>query len=137
MSRRKAPIKREEAMQHPQQPQSPFQPMTHHLAEGESLATPWGARFMRSDGQVLADVPVITSVGLCNLCEIRSHEVVRVAGLVSHSVRFMDGGQMRFAYNERGELVELYSRGVSVAISKDGRVLAAMAGSPVLREFGG
>jgi hypothetical protein len=124
-------------MQHPQPPQSPFNPAARQLAEGESLVTPWGARFVNNDGQITADMPRITSVGLCNLCEVRSHEVVRVAGMVSHSVFFVGGGQLRFAYNLRGELVELYSRGVSVAVSKDGRVMAAMAGSPVLKEFGG
>lgn len=105
------------------------------LADGEAMATSWGARLTRSDGQVVADLPVVTSVGLCNLCEVRSHEVVHVAGLASHRVCFLDGGQLRFAYNDRGQLIELVCHGVSVALSKDGRVMAAMAGSPVLQEF--
>jgi hypothetical protein len=121
--------------QHPQQPKSLLQSAVRQLGDGESLATPWGACFTRSDGQVVADLPAITSVGLCNLCEVRSHEVVRVAGMVSHCVRFMDGGQLRFAYNHRGELVELHCRGVSVAVTPDGRVMAAMPGSPVLQEY--
>ncbi|WP_157265997.1 hypothetical protein [Azohydromonas aeria] len=110
-------------------------PPHHPLAEGESLDTAWGARLTRSDGQIRAELPVVTSVGLCNLCEVRSHEVVRVAGMASHSVRFIDGGQLRFAYNDRGELVELVCLGVGVALGKDGRVMAAMAGSPTLLEY--
>lgn len=111
--------------------------MRHPLAEGESFATAWGARLTRSDGQIRAELPTVTSVGLCNLCEVHSHEVVHVAGMASHSVRFMDGGQLRFAYNDRGELVELVCQGVGVALGPDGRVMAAMAGSPALLDYAG
>ncbi|NML13365.1 hypothetical protein [Azohydromonas caseinilytica] len=107
----------------------------HRLAEGETHATDWGARFTRTGGELVAELPQITSVGLCNLCEVYSHEVVHVAGMASHHVCFLDGGELRFAYNERGELVELYARGAAVAIGKEGRVMAAMAGSTALREF--
>ncbi|WP_066331628.1 hypothetical protein [Azohydromonas lata] len=98
-------------------------------------ATPWGAHFVRTNAQVVAELPMVTSVSLANLCEVHSHEVLRTAGLVSHSVRFMDGGHLRFAYNTCGELVELHCRGVSVAMTPDGCVMAGMPGSPPLQEF--
>ena len=115
--------------------ESTLPPQAHRLADGETHATDWGARFTRSEGQLVAELPLITSVGLCNLCEVRSHDVVHIAGMASHHVRFLDGGELRFAYNERGDLIELYARGVSVALAKDGRVMAAMPGSPGLREL--
>jgi len=102
------------------------------LAAGQTHATDWGARFTRSQSQLLAELPVITSVGLCNVCEVRSHDVVRVAGLVSHCVSFLDGGELRFAYSDRGELIELHCMGISVAVTQDGRVMAGMRGSPAL-----
>lgn len=102
------------------------------LAAGHTQATEWGARFTRSQNQLLAELPVITSVGLCNVCEVRSHDVVRVAGFVSHCVSFLDGGELRFAYSDRGELIELHCLGISVAVTQDGRVMAGMRGSPAL-----
>jgi hypothetical protein len=98
-------------------------------------ATDWGACFTRTEGQLVAELPVITSVGLCNLCEVLSHDVVRIAGLTSHSVCFVDGGQLRFAYSDLGELIELHCVGAGVTISRDGRVIAGMRDSPVLQEF--
>ena len=113
----------------------PEQPDPFRLAAGQTHATDWGARFTRTEGELVAELPVITSVGLSNLCEVRSHDVVRVAGLTSHCVRFLDGGQLRFAYSERGELIELHCMGAGVAVSKDGRVMAGMRGSPSLQGF--
>jgi hypothetical protein len=111
------------------------QPQPQRFGAGQSQATDWGAHFTRTEGQLVAELPVITSVGLCNLCEVLSHDVVRVAGITSHSVCFVDGGQLRFAYSDRGELIELHCVGAGVAVSKDGRVIAGMRGSPSLQEF--
>ncbi|WP_298231843.1 hypothetical protein [uncultured Azohydromonas sp.] len=113
----------------------PDQPRPPQLAEGQTHATDWGARFTRTQGQLLAELPVITSVGLCNVCEVRCHDVVRVAGLTSHCVSFLDGGELRFAYSDRGELIELHCMGISVAVTQDGRVMAGMRGSPALPGF--
>lgn len=104
-------------------------------APGQPLTMPWGAHFVRTNARVVAELPAVTSVALANLCEVHSHEVVHVAGMVSHNVRFVDGGQLRFAYSTRGELVELHCSGVSVAMTPDGCFMAGMPGSPPLQEF--
>ena len=68
-------------------------------------------------GDALAQqLSIITGVGLCNLCEVCSHDIVRVAGMTMHSVGFLDGGRLCFAFSDAGELVDLHARGVSVAI---------------------
>lgn len=122
--------------QHPQQSWSLFESdAVQPPAQGQPLTMPWGAHFVRTNARVVAELPMVTSVALANLCEVRSHEVARAASLVSHSVRFVDGGQLRFAYNTRGELVELHCQGVSVAMTPDGCVMAGMPGSPPLQEF--
>lgn len=81
-------------------------------------------------GEASAPRPVITGVGLCNLCEVCSHDIVRAAGLTMHSVGFLGGGRLCFAFSEAGELVDLYAHGVSVAIEPDGRVMAGRVAAP-------
>lgn len=123
--------------QHPQQSSwSLFESdVQEPLAVEPPVPGPWGAHFLRTNAQAVAELPTVTSVALANLCEVHSHDVLRVAGMVSHSVRFVDGGQLRFAYNTRGELVDLHCRGVCVAMTPDGCVMAGMPGSPPLQEF--
>lgn len=57
-----------------------------------------------------------------DFAHIEHHEIVRVAGLATHHVRLVGGGTLHYAYNHRGELVEIDVSGVFVTISKDRRV---------------
>jgi len=47
---------------------------------------------------------------------------VRAVGLVSHHVRLAGGGELRYAYNTRGELIELYGFHVEAKMSPDGQL---------------
>ncbi|WP_157268583.1 hypothetical protein [Azohydromonas aeria] len=78
-------------------------------------------------GDAPGPLSIITGVGLCNLCEVCSHDIVRVAGLTMHTVAFVGGGRLCFAFSDAGELVDLHARGVNVAIEPDGRVMAGRA----------
>lgn len=69
------------------------------------------ASTLRQVGSVSAD-----------LAHIEHHEIVRVAGLTSHHVRLAGGGELHYAYNTRGDLVEIEISSVFVAISKDRRL---------------
>jgi hypothetical protein len=99
----------------------PFNP--RHLNEGESFRTDWGAEFTVQDGALVSQLPILASVGVGNLAEISAHDIVRVAQLTSHTMRFFDGGLLRFAYNDRGQLIELAGQHVHMSIDKEGHVL--------------
>lgn len=57
-----------------------------------------------------------------DFAHIEHHEIVRVAGLTTHYVRLIGGGTLHYAYNHRGQLVEIDVNGVFVAVTKDRRV---------------
>ena len=49
----------------------------------------------------------IREVGVVSLAEVLSHDIVQVAGLVSHCIRLINCGQVNFAFNQSGQVVEL------------------------------
>lgn len=100
----------------------------HDLTEGDVVSTDWGALISLHDGTLQSDLPMLSSVGVHNLTEVVSYEIVRVAGMVSHYVRFYDGGSLRFAYSARGELVELAGERIRVHVDKEGHMLVAAYG---------
>jgi hypothetical protein len=83
---------------------------------------PDGSMRASSDQPVKMDLGTIRSVGIRNLVHVESHAITRVAGSVSHYVRFFGGGALRFAYNDRGQLIELVCELLSVT-TQDGEVL--------------
>ncbi len=102
---------------------------THRdLHEGEAVTTDWGALIAVHDGTMCGELPLLSSVGVHNLAEVSSYEIVRVAGMVSHYVRFYDGGSLRFAYSDRGQLVELAGERIRVHVDKEGHMLVAAYG---------
>jgi hypothetical protein len=74
-------------------------------------------------GNITAELSAIKSVGIADLADVQSHEIVRIFGSVSHHVRFVGGGELRFAYNTRSELLELSANGVKGSISEDHRLV--------------
>ncbi len=76
-----------------------------------------------AQGNVIADLSAIKSVGIADLADVQSHEVVSIVGSISHHVRFIGGGEVRYVYNTRGEMIELSARNVSGSISGDNRLV--------------
>jgi hypothetical protein len=74
-------------------------------------------------GNIAAELSTIKSVGIADLADVHSHEIVRIFGSVSHHVRFVGGGELRFVYNTRGELLELSASSVKGSISDDHRLV--------------
>lgn len=58
-------------------------------------------------GHFTFSLDAIREVGLASLAEVLSHDVVHVAGLVSHCICLINGGMVHFAFNQAGQLVEL------------------------------
>lgn len=48
-----------------------------------------------------------------SLAHVEHHEIVRVAGLVSHHLRLIGGAELHYAYNTHGELVALSGRNIA------------------------
>jgi hypothetical protein len=48
----------------------------------------------------------IKAIGLANLTDVETHAINRAFGSVSHYVKFIGGGEVRFSYNAQGEIME-------------------------------
>ncbi len=103
--------------------QSHGRPAVRPLREGDRQRSSWGAEFGFSEGTLWAELPVLRTVGVRDLCDVEQHDRVSVAGIVSHTIRFRGGGMAHFAYNLRGELIELSGHGISAVFDPEGRVL--------------
>lgn len=68
----------------------------------------------------LAHAPAVT---IADIGDVLRHDVVRIARSTSHTVRFVGGGVLRYAYNDRGELIELSTQHLRVLARGDGRVV--------------
>ena len=83
---------------------------------------------IRSQGDLTVDLPqTIASVGIVNLTEVVEHHITTIVGSRSHLVRFVNGGELRFAYNGAGDLIELKSRGMVASITPVGVIRYAVS----------
>ena len=71
------------------------------LTQGED-----GRLVVSSADPVRIDLGQIKSVGIANIVSVENHAVHSIVGSVSHHVKFHGGGELRFAFNERGQLLE-------------------------------
>ena len=76
---------------------------------------------------VTLDLATITAVGLQNLSDVESHQINRVIGSVSHFVRFHGGGELRFAYNHEGKLIELSAQNCAFVLTQANELLFGKA----------
>lgn len=65
----------------------------------------------------------VKAVTVADLAWVEEHTITRVFDTVSHFVRFVGGGQLRFAFSFDGDLLELSSDGASLTVSPDGQTL--------------
>lgn len=65
----------------------------------------------------------IRRVGLADLTAVAEYHVEPCVGAVSHHIRLVNGGVIRFAYSLAGDLLELSAEKVLVAWDGDGVVL--------------
>ena len=74
-------------------------------------------------GRVVVKIESPPMVTLRDLSQVIGHEVVHVARSTSHLVRFVGGGLLRYAYNERGELIELSMHDLQATHLRDGSIV--------------
>jgi hypothetical protein len=71
---------------------------------------------------LVATVETIKKVGVSNLCDIESHTITHIANSTSHYIRFVGGSDLRFAFTDKGELLELSGHCINFSITESGEV---------------
>ena len=73
------------------------------------------------DGHRTVQIPLdeIRAVQVADLAQVLDHRIVRIMGSTSHVVRFVGGGELRYVYNSRGQVIELSSYGVHASVSPE------------------
>ena len=102
---------------------SSLQKLAHRLAQKTAkitvhadsapatVLTKGGTTFIKADGGLTVDFHETSAmVGIKNLTEVTQHQITTILGSRSHLLRFANGGELRFAYNSLGQLIELRSR---------------------------
>jgi hypothetical protein len=82
-----------------------------------------GVQVTLSPGGIVCTVSSVGQVGIANLADVYSHVVTTIAGSTSHVVQFRGGGSLNYAYNDRGELIELAGSGISLRRDASGNML--------------
>lgn len=77
-------------------------------------------------GGLMISTGSITAVSIANIAEVMSHQVFRAIGSTSHAVRFVGGGDLRYACNDRGQVIAMSATGVRSEVSAR-QVLSAAA----------
>ena len=65
----------------------------------------------------------IKAVGIHNLADVESHNINHIVGSISHYVRFVGGGEVRFVYNASGQLIELLATKVITTVSQNNEIV--------------
>jgi hypothetical protein len=86
----------------------------------------YGLGSVDTNGDVLLDQTLVRRVGIENLADVAEHQVSAAVGSVAHHVKFRNGGELYYVYNQRGEVVELAGNNVCCHISRGGDYLFGM-----------
>ena len=80
-------------------------------------AVRWMAAIDDGSGISQISLDEIRAVRVEDLSQVLEHRIARILGSTSHVVRFIGGGELRYAYNSRGQVIELSASGVKGAVS--------------------
>ncbi|MDP1773865.1 MAG: hypothetical protein Q8L15_16455 [Methylobacter sp.] len=84
-----------------------------------SVKSSSGAVITMGENGISIDLEKIESVGIKNVIDVETHSINTVVGSRSHFIKFYGGGEVRFAYNQAGRLIELSSTNVILSLSPD------------------
>ncbi len=100
---------------------------TTHPDGTVTFDAPNGAKISTNpDGSIALDLQKISAIGVANIIEVQTHNIQDVLGMRSHFIKLHSGGELRFAYNHLGHLVELSFTGLLAKISEAENGLALM-----------
>ena len=73
------------------------------------------------DGHRTVQIPLdeIRAVQVDDLAQVLDHRIARIMGSTSHVLQFVGGGELRYVYNSRGQVIELSSTGVHALVSAE------------------
>jgi len=74
-------------------------------------------------GEANIELELVNAVTVENLSWVEQHTVTRIFDSVSHFVRFVGGGELRFAFSLEGDLLELSATGLRLRIEDDYRLV--------------
>jgi hypothetical protein len=69
------------------------------------------------------DFKNIKSVGVKNIIDVEFHSVNTILNSRSHLIRFRNGGEVAFAYNDTGCLIDLHAVGVDLILSQNDELM--------------
>jgi hypothetical protein len=69
------------------------------------------------------DFKSIKSVGVANIIDVVTHHINTVMNSRSHLIKFCNGGEVAFAYNSKGELIELSAKGMGLFINQNDELM--------------
>jgi hypothetical protein len=94
--------------------------MKRWLARTTSRLDPavrWIAVIDDGHGPSQVSLDEIRAVRVEDLSQVLDHRIACVAGSTSHVIRFIGGGELRYACNDRGQVIELTATGIRGALS--------------------
>jgi hypothetical protein len=62
---------------------------------------------IKTNGETTMELNSIKAVGIANLGDVTEHHITTIVGSRSHLVRFANGGELQYAYNAAGQLIDL------------------------------
>jgi hypothetical protein len=82
-----------------------------------------GSLSISSKQPVNLHIESIKSIGVENLIDVEVHNINRVFNSVSHYIKFHGGGEVRFAYDAKGELLEFTGSQIDAEVRNGERIL--------------
>ncbi|HEY8099337.1 MAG TPA: hypothetical protein VIF82_01165 [Burkholderiaceae bacterium] len=74
-------------------------------------------------GNMVCELPFDVTIGIKNIGEVLSHTVNSIVNSHSHVLHFANGGLLRYAYNDAGELIDLYCEKLSSSLNSKNEVV--------------
>ncbi|MDP9901828.1 hypothetical protein [Variovorax ginsengisoli] len=93
----------------------PDQQLTSHREAGKL--------HLLSEGRIKVTLRSIRCVDVHGITDLETHQITRAFGSVSHFLRFANGGEVRFAYNAAGALLEFVANDVEVGVIGGDRIV--------------
>jgi hypothetical protein len=86
--------------------------------------TPSGVSICRvNQNHLHVDFKNIQSVGLENIVDVEHHLINTVFNSRSHLIKFRNGGEVTFVYNDKGQLVDMCAIGVNLFFSQNNELI--------------
>jgi hypothetical protein len=94
--------------------------MRRWLAAQDQVAEHWTSVVLdQPSGPVRIPLESIKAVTVGNLSQVLDHRITRSLGRTAHMVRFLEGGELRYACDHLGQLTELAIVGLSSTVTDD------------------